>query len=162
HRTLSQHRLLTSIAATAHGQLEYVLEGSVFVAGAAVQWLRDGLKLFHEAPLVEQLARESDPEQPVVFVPGFVGLGAPHWVPEAGGTVFGLTRAATAADLGRAALEGVAFQVADLVEAAGRDSGRPLTSLTVDGGMARNSWFLQCQADILGIPVLQSVHSEAT
>jgi glycerol kinase len=160
--TLSRHRLLTSIAATVGQRLEYVLEGSVFVAGAAVQWLRDGLKFFHEASLVEQLARQSDLDQPIIFVPGFVGLGAPHWVPEARGTIFGLTRATTAADLGRAALEGVAFQIADLVEAAGKDTGQPLKSLTVDGGMARNAWFLQCQADILGIPVLQAINSEAT
>ena len=98
----------------------------------------------------------------MLFVPGFVGLGAPHWVPEARGVLFGLTRGTTAADLGRATLEGVAFQVADLIEAAGQDAGTPLTSLRVDGGMARNAWFLQCQADVLGLPVLQAPHSEAT
>jgi glycerol kinase len=108
------------------------------------------------------LAARSDPQQPVVFVPGFVGLGAPHWVPEARGVLFGLTRGTTAADVGRATLEGVAYQVADLIEAAGRDAGQPLRSLRVDGGMARNAWFLQCQADVLGLPVLQSPHSEAT
>jgi glycerol kinase len=132
------------------------------VAGAAVQWLRDGLKLFASAPLVEALAEQSDLTQPILFVPGFVGLGAPHWVPEVRGTLFGLTRATTAADLGRATLEGVAFQVADLVEAAGKDSGQPLRGLRVDGGMARNAWFLQCQADILGLPVEQATDSEAT
>jgi glycerol kinase len=127
-----------------------------------VQWLRDGLKLFENAPAIERLAEQSDPEQPVLFVPGFVGLGAPHWVPEARGVLFGLTRNTTAADLGRATLEGVAYQVADLIEAAGRDVATPLRSLRVDGGMARNAWFLQCQADILGLPVVQSAHSEAT
>ena len=105
---------------------------------------------------------KSDPEQPVLFVPGFVGLGAPHWVPDARGVLFGLTRGTTAADLGRATLEGVAFQVADLVEAAAADAGGPMRSQRVDGGMARNAWFLQCQADLLGLPVLQSPHSEAT
>jgi glycerol kinase len=159
---LSRHRLLTSLAATGAGPLEYVLEGSVFVAGAAVQWLRDGLRLLHNAGAVESLAQGADPDQPVVFVPGFVGLGAPHWVPEARGVLFGLTRGTTAAELGKATLEGVAFQVADLVEAAGQDAGQPLSALRVDGGMARNAWFLQRQADILGLPVLQASHSEAT
>ena len=159
---LSRHRLLTTLAASGDGPKQYALEGSVFVAGAAVQWLRDGLRLFDEAPAVEELARRSDPDQPVVFVPGFVGLGAPHWVPEARGVLFGLTRGTTAADLGRAVLEGVAYQVADLIAAAVEDGGRPLRGLRVDGGMARNGWFLQCQADVLGLPVVQTPDSEAT
>jgi glycerol kinase len=159
---LSRHRLLTTVAASGDGPVQYALEGSVFVAGAAVQWLRDGLKLFVDASAIEQLAAQSDLEQPVLFVPGFVGLGAPHWVPEARGVLFGLTRNTTAADLGRATLEGVAYQVADLVDAAGRDAATPLQSLRVDGGMARNAWFLQCQADVLGLPVHQSAHGEAT
>jgi glycerol kinase len=160
--SLSRHRLLTTLAANPGGELQYALEGSVFVAGAAVQWLRDGLKFFDRAEGIESLAAQSDQEQPVLFVPGFVGLGAPYWVPEARGVLFGLTRGTTAADLGRAALEGVAFQVADLVEAAGKDARTPLQSLRADGGMARNAWFLQCQANILGLPVLQASHSEAT
>ena len=160
--SLSRYRLLTTLAAGGAGPPEYALEGSVFVAGAAVQWLRDGLRLLESAPAIEELAARSDPREEVLFVPGFVGLGAPHWVPEARGVLFGLTRGTTAADLGRATLEGVAFQVADLVEAAAADSGGALRSLRVDGGMARNAWFLQCQADLLGLPVLQSPHSEAT
>jgi glycerol kinase len=160
--TASKHRLLTTIAASGEGPPQYALEGSVFVAGAAVQWLRDGLKVLESAPAVEELAARSDPEQPVVFVPGFVGLGAPHWVPEARGVLFGVTRGTTAADLGRATLEGVALQVADLIEAAAADAGEPLRGLRVDGGMARNAWFLQCQADVLGLPVVQSSYSEAT
>ncbi len=159
---LSRHRLLTTIAAGGPGAVPYALEGSVFIAGAAVQWLRDGLRLFQNAPDVEELAARSDADQPVVFVPGFVGLGAPHWVPEARGVLFGLTRGTTAADLGRATLEGVACQVADLIDAAGRDAGARLRSLRVDGGIARNAWFLQCQADMLGLPILQSSSSEAT
>jgi glycerol kinase len=127
-----------------------------------VQWLRDGLKLFETAAAVEGLAEKSDPEQPVVFVPGFVGLGAPHWIPEARGVLFGVTRGTTAADLGRAALEGVAFQVADLIDAAAKDAGQPLKELRVDGGMAANAWFLQCQADTLGLPVMASPDREAT
>ncbi len=160
--SLSRYRLLTTLAAGGAGPAEYALEGSVFIAGAAVQWLRDGLRLLESAPAIEKLAEQSDPREEVLFVPGFVGLGAPHWVPTARGVLFGLTRGTTAADLGRATLEGVAFQVADLVEAAAADSGAPLRSLRVDGGMARNAWFLQFQADVLGLPVLQSPHSEAT
>jgi glycerol kinase len=159
---LSKYRLLTSLAASGAGKPQYALEGSVFIAGAAVQWLRDGLKLLESAPAIEGMAQASDPRQPVVFVPGFVGLGAPHWVPEAKGVLFGLTRGTTAADLGRATLEGVAYQVADLVEAAGQDAGRSLEALRVDGGMARNAWFLQFQADVLNLPILAAVHSEAT
>jgi glycerol kinase len=159
---LSSHRLLCTVAATLDRQPLYALEGSVFVAGAAVQWLRDGLKFFGVAADVEGLATQADPMQEVLFVPGFVGLGAPHWVPEARGVIFGLTRGTTAAELSRAALDGVAFQVADLIDAAGHDAGKPLGSLRVDGGMAHNAWFLQRQADLLGIPVLQSPHSEAT
>jgi glycerol kinase len=159
---LSRHRLLTTMAASGPDTRQYALEGSVFIAGAAVQWLRDGLRLFKEAPEVEALAARSDAEQPVVFVPGFVGLGAPHWAPRARGVLFGLTRGTSAADLGRATLEGVAYQVADLIDAAGHDAGARVHSLRVDGGMARNAWFLQCQADILGLPVLQAPVSEAT
>jgi glycerol kinase len=158
----SQHRLITTVAAGRAGPPLYALEGSVFVAGAAVQWLRDGLQLFKSASDVEALAQRSDPEQPILFVPGFVGLGAPHWTPEARGALFGLTRGTTAADLGRAALDGVALQVADLVEAAGKDAAEPLRALRVDGGMARNAWFLQRQADVLGLPLLAATDSEAT
>lgn len=159
---LSRNRLLCTLAASRTAAPQYALEGSVFIAGAAVQWLRDGLKLFDAAPAVEALARQSDPEHPVVFVPAFVGLGSPYWVPEARGVLFGLTRGTTAAELSRAALEGVAYQVADLIEAAVADTGTPLQSLRVDGGMATNAWFLQCQSDVLGLPVLQARHSEST
>ena len=160
--TLSKNRLLTTVAASGPGPTQYALEGAVFIAGAAVQWLRDGLKLFSEAPAIEELASRSDPEQPVIFVPGFVGLGAPHWVPEARGVLFGLTRGTSASDVSRATLEGVAFQVADLIDAAAQDAGTRLHALRVDGGMARNAWFLQCQANLLGLPVVQSGSSEAT
>jgi glycerol kinase len=159
---LSKHRLLSTLAATVNTRPQYALEGSVFVAGAAVQWLRDGLKLFATSADVEGLAADSALEQPVIFVPGLVGLGAPHWVPEARGVLFGLTRGTTAAELARAALEGVAFQVADLIDAAGGDAGSPLQNLRVDGGMARNTWFLQFQSDILGLPVFQAAESEST
>jgi glycerol kinase len=158
----SKHKLLTTVAAMTDSTPKYALEGAVFIAGAAVQWLRDGLHLFKSAAEVERLAKESNPAEPVLFVPGFVGLGAPHWVPEARGVIFGLTRATTSADLARAALEGVALQVADLIDAAAKDSGRPLDALKVDGGMARNDWFLRCQADLLGRPVVRAAQSEST
>ena len=157
----SQHRLLTTMAATTDRTPQYALEGSVFVAGAAVQWLRDGLKLLGESSQSEALAGAADAEQSVVFVPGFVGLGAPHWVPEARGAILGLTRATGPAELARATLEGVAFQVADLLDAASFDAGA-VAELRADGGMARNGWFLQRQADILGLPVVAAAQSEAT
>jgi glycerol kinase len=158
----SKHRLLSTVAATLDEQTQYALEGSVFIAGAAVQWLRDGLKLIDQAPAVERLAASSNAEEPLIFVPGLVGLGAPHWIPEARGVLFGITRGTTAAELARATLEGVALQIADLIEAAGNDAGRPLVDLRVDGGMARNAWFLSFQADVLGLPVFQAEQSEST
>ena len=159
---LSKHHLLTTVAAMTDSQPKYALEGSVFVAGAAIQWLRDGLKLFSESPQSEALAAQSDPSQPVIFVPAFVGLGSPYWIPEARGAIFGITRGTTGAELARAALEGVAFQVWDLLEAARKDLGHSLSALRVDGGMARNDWFLHCQADTLGLPVLRSPFPEST
>ncbi len=159
----SQHRLLTTAAASTDGRPKYALEGAVFVAGAAIQWLRDGLRLFGTAAESEDLAGRSNPAEPVVFVPGLVGLGAPHWVPEARGVMFGLTRATTAADLARAALEGVAFQVADLIDAAVNDLGGDASApLKVDGGMARNDRFLRTQADFLGRPVVRAAEAEST
>jgi glycerol kinase len=158
----SRHRLLTTFAATLDEQPQYALEGSVFVAGAAVQWLRDGLKLFPRSADTETLAGQSDPREPVLFVPALVGLGAPHWQPEAHGVIFGLTRNTSMADFARAALEGVAFQVVDLIDAARHDAPAPLAVLRVDGGMAANPWFLQRQADLLGLPILAAAHSEST
>ena len=158
----SQHQLLTTVAAMTGPEPRYALEGSVFVAGAAVQWLRDGLKLFGKAEDTLELAMQSNPAEPVLFVPAFVGLGSPYWEPDARGAILGLTRGTTKADVARAALEGVAYQVADLIDAARRDIGSSLSVLRVDGGMARNDWFLQYQADILGLPVLRSPASEST
>lgn len=161
-RCHSGNRLLTSLAALTDRKPQYVLEGSVFVAGAAVQWLRDGLQFISRSSEVEELAGRSDRQQPVVFVPAFVGLGAPYWAPDTRGVIFGLTRNTTAADLARGALEGVALQVADLVDAADHDAGQTLSELRVDGGMAANARFLQCQADLLGRPVRAAVDQEAT
>src|SRR5262249_4111969 len=154
--------LVSTVAAMTSPQPRYALEGSVFVAGAAVQWLRDGLKMFAQSADVEALAGRSNPQEPVIFVPAFVGLGAPYWQPEARGAILGLTRGTTAADVARAALEGVSFEVADLIDAARKDTGQALHALRVDGGMARNDWFLQSQSDILGLPVLRSPYSEST
>jgi glycerol kinase len=159
---VSRHRLLGTLAATIDATPLYALEGSVFIAGATVQWLRDGLKQFTASEQIEGLARQADEAQELYFVPAFVGLGAPHWVPEARGTLFGLTRATTSAELARAALEAVAFQVVDLVDAAVKDCGQELSELRVDGGMARNDFFLQLQADLLGRPLVRDVNTEAT
>jgi glycerol kinase len=159
---VSKHQLLATVAAMTGPDPRYALEGSVFVAGAAVQWLRDGLQLFGNAEDTLELALKSNPAEPVLFVPAFVGLGSPYWEPEARGAILGLTRGTTKADVARAALEGVAFQVADLIDAASSDMGSSIASLRVDGGMARNDWFLQSQADTLGLPVLRSPASEST
>jgi glycerol kinase len=158
----SRHRLLTTVAAGKAGERNYALEGSVFVAGAAVQWLRDGLTLFADSAETESLAAQSNSAEPILFVPAFVGLGSPYWVPEVRGAIFGLTRSTEKKDVARAALEGVAFQVADLVDAAKKDTGAPLAALRVDGGMSRNDWFLQRQADVLGVPILKATHDEST
>src|SRR5262249_51465812 len=149
--------LVTTLAATlGDGPPQYALEGSVFVAGAAVQWFRDGLKAVGAAPEIDAKSLESDPDSEVIFVPALTGLGAPHWEPDARGTIFGLTRASSVADLARATLEGVAFQVADLIDAINADLPSPLIELRVDGGMARSDPFLQFQADVLGLPLRRS------
>jgi len=162
----SHHKLLSTVAAMCDSTPKYALEGAVFIAGAAVQWLRDGLRLIRNAAEIEELAATSRGEEPVLCVPGFVGLGAPHWEPRARGAILGLTRATTAADLACAVLEGVALQVVDLVEAALKDwRGTPEAAtapLSVDGGMTRNAWFLQRQADVLGRPVVRAAQIEAT
>jgi glycerol kinase len=162
HLVRSTCRLLTTLSANRGSEKLYALEGSIFVAGAAVQWLRDGLTLFTHAEQTEAFAEQSNPEEPVLFVPAFVGLGAPHWSPKTRGAIFGLTRSTKKADVARAALEGVAYQVAELVQAAQSECTKPLESLRVDGGMSRNDWFLKRQADILGVPVLKAAHSEST
>ena len=159
---LGRHRLVATLAATTGPTAEYALEGSIFIAGAAVQWLRDGLHLIARSADVEPLARQASMDEEVIFVPALVGLGAPHWVPEARGTIFGLTRATTAADLARAALESVALQVVDLEHACRQDAGLELADLRVDGGMVANEFFVQMQADLLGRTVVRSGTAEAT
>jgi len=159
----STRGLITTLAATlGSGPPQYALEGSVFVAGAAVQWFRDGLEAIGEAPAIDRLCLDAEPDSEVVFVPALTGLGAPHWDPDARGTIFGLTRATTLADLARAVLEGVAYQVADLIEAINADLPTPLTDLRVDGGMARSDPFLLFQADLLGLSLRRSPFPEST
>ncbi len=159
----STRGLITTLAASVEeGPPQYALEGSVFVAGAAVQWFRDGLEAIASAPEIGALAESADPASEVVFVPALTGLGAPYWAPLARGAILGLTRATTLADLAKATLEGVAFQVADLIDAMSADLGSPLADFRVDGGMARSDPFLQLQADILGLPITRSPQSEST
>jgi glycerol kinase len=159
----STRGLVSTAAATlGGGPPQYALEGSVFIAGAAVQWFRDGLKAIGAAPEIDELYHRGDPESGVLFVPALTGLGAPHWDPSARGTIFGLTRATSVADLARATIEGVAFQIADLVEAMNADLPTPLSELRVDGGMARSDPFLQFQADLLGLPLRRSPQAEST
>ena len=159
----SSSRLLTTIAWQLRGQRSYALEGAIFIAGAAVQWLRDGLRLISSAMETGQLAARSDPSQNVLLVPAFVGLGAPYWVPEARGALFGLTRATGPAELARATLEAVAYQTRDLVEAMRRDwPGVTETVIRVDGGMVASDWTLQFLADILAAPVDRPTILETT
>ena len=150
----SNNRLLTTVAYQLNGQRTYALEGAIFIAGAAVQWLRDGLKIIKSANETGALAKASDPAQSVYLVPAFVGLGAPYWNAEARGAVFGLTRGTTKNEMARAALESVCYQTRDLLEAMRRDWGSTgETVLRVDGGMTASDWTMQCLADILDAPV---------
>jgi glycerol kinase len=157
----SKNRLLTTLAYRIPGETAYALEGSIFIAGAAVQWLRDGLKLMRAAAESEALAERADARQRVYMVPAFTGLGAPHWDAEARGALHGLTRETGAAELARAALESVCWQTRDLLEAMAADGVRP-TALRVDGGMTANDWTMQFLADALAIPVERPVVAETT
>jgi glycerol kinase len=161
--TPSKNNLLTTAAwnITDH-QLEYALEGSIFMAGAVVQWLRDGLGLIKTAPEVEALAASVPDNGDVYFVPAFAGLGAPHWDQYARGLMVGMTRGTTSAHIARAALEGIAFQVADVLSAMEADSGIKLKELRVDGGACANNLLMQFQADILDVPVVRPAVQETT
>jgi glycerol kinase len=150
----SRNRLLTTVAYQLHGKRTYALEGAIFIAGAAVQWLRDGLKLVKTARETGPLARAADETQPVYLVPAFVGLSAPYWNAEARGAIFGLTRGTTEKELAHAALEAVCYQTRDLLEAMQKDlGGKGKTILRVDGGMTASDWTMQRLADILDAPV---------
>ncbi len=158
----SKNGLLTTIAWRAKNKTEYALEGSVFIAGAAVQWLRDGLNIISNAAETEALATSINDNHGVYFVPAFVGLGAPYWDQNARGAIVGLTRGATRAHLARAALEAMAYQTRDVVECMQLDSGIKAKELRVDGGATHNNFLCQFQADILGIPVVRPVITETT
>jgi glycerol kinase len=159
---LSRHELLTTPAWKIGDRTEYALEGSVFVGGAVVQWLRDGLGIIRSSSEVEALAASVPDAGGVVLVPAFTGLGAPHWDPYARGALVGITRGTTAAHLARAALEAIAFQVADVLGAMEADAGVPLAELRVDGGAAANDLLMQFQADVTGVPVVRSRVQETT
>ncbi|MFO0811329.1 MAG: glycerol kinase GlpK [Gemmataceae bacterium] len=158
----STNRLLTTVAWTIGKQTSYALEGAVFVAGAVVQWLRDGLGLIRTAEEVNTLAATVPDNGGVYLVPAFVGLGAPHWDPYARGTLVGVTRGTTAGHLARAALEGIAFQSADLLDAMRADAGTPPKEVRVDGGACRSDLLMQFQADLLGVPVARPAVTETT
>ncbi|WP_166825383.1 glycerol kinase GlpK [Thalassoroseus pseudoceratinae] len=158
----SEHGLLTTIGWGIDGQVTYCLEGAIFVAGAVVQWLRDGLKMIESAPDIEPLAGEVPDTGGVMFVPAFTGVGAPHWNQGGRGMILGITRGTTQAHIARAALESMAFQTRDVLDAMTIDSGVTLQTLKVDGGASANNLMLQFQADLLGVPVHRPVVQETT
>jgi glycerol kinase len=158
----SSNRMVTTVAWKIGDAVQYALEGSVFIGGGVVQWLRDGLGVIRSSTEIETLAASVPDNGGVFFVPAFVGLGAPHWDQYARGSILGLTRATRSGHVARAALESIAYQVADLIEATQKDSGTILPELRVDGGAAANNMLMQFQADILGIPVVRPEMTEST
>lgn len=160
--TLSDNGLLTTIAYGLDGEINYALEGSIFVAGSAVQWLRDGLKMVQHASDTEKLALAAQTTNGVYVVPSFTGLGAPYWDQEVRGTMFGLTRGTTKNQIIRATLESIAFQTRDVVDTMVKDTGLKLRALTVNGGASQNSFLMQFQADILQTPILRAQIEETT
>ena len=172
HFTLSAQRLITTLACSLDGKLQYALEGSIFIGGAVVQWLRDNLRIIQNSAEIEPLALTVPDNGGVVFVPAFVGLGAPHWDPNARGLIIGLERGTQNGHIARAALESIAFQVADVfqamnfeainVEAMNKESARPSRELRVDGGASLNDTLMQLQADLLGLRVVRPAVPETT
>ena len=160
--TLSDNGLLTTIAYGLDGQTHYALEGSIFVAGSAVQWLRDGLKMFDKASESEQMAVDAKTTGGVYVVPAFTGLGAPYWDQEVRGAMFGLTRGTERGHIIRATLEAIAYQTKDVVDTMVKDTQLPLTALTVNGGASRNNFMMQFQADILQTPIKRAAMEETT
>jgi len=154
--------LVTTIAWGLDGKVEYALEGSIFIAGSAVQWLRDGLRMVRTAPETEELAKHVESTDGVYVVPAFVGLGAPYWDDKARGAVFGLTRGTTKEHFVRATLEAIDYQTRDILQAMEIDSGIKLAALKVDGGAVKNDFLMQFQSDILGVPVERPVVQETT
>lgn len=157
----SKNKLLTTVALRLGGRTHYALEGSIFIAGAAIQWIRDQLRFIKSAPESETLARSLQSNGGVYLVPAFVGLGAPHWAPDARGAIYGLTRATGPAEIARAALESVAYQTRDLIDAIASDGAAP-ASIRVDGGMVANDWLMQFLADVLALPVERPKIMETT
>ena len=160
--TLSDNGLLTTIAYGLDGQTHYALEGSIFVAGSAVQWLRDGLKMFNKASESEQMAVDAKTTGGVYVVPAFTGLGAPYWDQEVRGAMFGLTRGTERGHIIRATLEAIAYQTKDVIDTMVKDTQLPLTALTVNGGASRNNFMMQFQADILQTPIKRAAMEETT
>lgn len=158
----STQRLVTTVAWQIGKKREFALEGSVFIGGAAIQWLRDGLQLVRSAQEVDLLASSVPDSDGVILVPAFAGLGAPHWDPYARGTIVGITRSTRAAHIARATLDGIAFQVADLIDSMRADTGKHLQELRVDGGASRSQPMMQFQADLLGVPVVRPAIVETT
>jgi len=158
----SRNKLLTTVAWSIGGKAEYALEGSMLMAGAVVQWLRDGLEIIRSSAEVEALAASVPDSGGVVLVPGFSGLGAPYWDPYARGALLGMTRGTKRAHIARAALEGIALQAMDVLEAMQTDSGLPIAELRVDGGASANNLLMQMQADVLGVKVIRPQNLEAT
>jgi len=158
----SKNKLLTTVACNTDESTQYAFEGSVFIAGAAVQWLRDGLGIIESSADVQPLAESVDDSGGVYLVPAFAGLGAPHWDSYARGTIIGITRGTTKAHVARAALEGIAFQIADVLDAMKDDAGAPINELRVDGGASVNDLLMQFQADILQVPVVRPNVTETT
>lgn len=161
-RIASKHGLITTLACDSHGKPAFCLEGAIFIAGAAIQWLRDGLKIMAKASESEKLAGQLDDNDGVYFVPAFVGLGAPYWDQEARGLICGLTRGTTRAHLARAALEAMCYSTKDVMLTMAKDSGLKIKALKVDGGAVRNDLLCQFQADILGRPVVRPKIIELT
>ena len=159
---VSKNNLLTSVAWQINGKTQYVLEGSIFIAGAVVQWLRDSLKIIKSSSDVEGLAGSVNSSDGVYFVPAFAGLGAPHWNQHAKGTIFGLTRGSTDAHIARAALESIAYQTMDILKAMEADSGITIKELRVDGGATVNNLLMQIQADILNTRTIRPKIVETT
>jgi glycerol kinase len=161
HCVVSDNRLLTTVAYRIDGKPTYALEGSIFMAGATIQWLRDGLQIIQHAKETEALAKQVKQNNPVIMVPAFTGLGAPYWEPNARGAIFGLTRDTGIKEIVAAALQSVGLQTKDLQKAMEQDGQRPMT-LRVDGGMVHNQWLMQYLADILGAPVHVPAVTETT
>jgi glycerol kinase len=158
----SEHGLLTTVGWRLNGQTTYALEGSAFIAGAAVQWLRDGLGIIDSAAEIEALARSVDDSGGVGFVPALAGLGAPHWRPDARGLLCGITGGTNRGHIARAVLNGIAAQIADILTAMASDAGTPLTELKVDGGAAKNDLLMQLQADVLNTRCVRPTVLETT